>query len=120
MLKEILERVASSETVRLVYVVSYDLTGATNEYAAINKALDAAGYSRDSNLGTNTIPKNLFAGEKTHNYYSDQDSEVEFIKNESTRFRDEVSLILENEAPGKFDKIFVMVSKKESTAIRLN
>ncbi|ENZ4282410.1 TPA: hypothetical protein MYP81_000119 [Citrobacter farmeri] len=119
MLNDILFGVSKQVLLRLVYIVSYDLNGAQNEYAAINKSLEDAGYSRNSSAGEKTIPKNIFAGEKDCSYNSNDMNEKDFINSESLKFRDEVHAILDKEAPGKFDKIFVSVSNKDATSIRL-
>ncbi|ELH8606634.1 hypothetical protein [Enterobacter asburiae] len=118
MLEEIFKDVLQQVNLRLVYIVSYDLNNAQNEYSEINKSLEKAGYSRDSNLGEKTIPKNLFAGEKDK-LISPNLKESDFIKSESLKFKNEVIEIINKEAPDKLDKLFVSVSKKDVTTIRL-
>lgn len=118
MLKEIFKDVLQQVNLRLVYIISYDLNNAQNEYSEINKSLEKAGYSRDSSLGEKTIPKNLFAGEKDK-LISPNLKESDFIKSESLKFKNEVIEIINKEAPDKLDKLFVSVSKKDVTTIRL-
>lgn len=105
--------------VELIYIVSFDLKGASSEYGPINADLDRAGYSRDTNIGESTIPRNLFAGRRKVEYHSGKKDQGKILEEESISFKKEVVGILEKHAPGKFDKVFLSVSPKDNTVIRI-
>ncbi|HED5644221.1 TPA: hypothetical protein R5E59_002409 [Enterobacter cloacae] len=117
MLDEILVGSQQDTEINLVYIVSYDLTNAANEYAKINAILEDAGYSRDTSLGVDTIPENVFAGEKLQSHRPGE--EATLLNKESSRFLAEVIEIIDKEAPGKRKRLFVSVSKKDATSYRL-
>lgn len=116
---ERIQKTMNTEELELIYIVSFDLKGASNEYGPINSDLDNAGYSRDSNIGESTIPRNLFAGKKKVEYDSRYKNLEGVLNEESISFQREVVSILEKHAPGKFDKVFLSVSPKDQTVIRL-
>lgn len=117
MLEEIWDGSEQDVEINLVYIVSYDLTGAENEYSKINAALERAGYSRDTNLGDKTMPQNVFAGEKLQKHKPGEEDAL--IKREAARFLSQASEIIDKEAPAKRTRLFVSVSKKDSTSLRL-
>lgn len=102
----------------LVYTVTFDLKGAEgSEYAKITQALENLGYTRDSDLGEKSLPKNFYAGQKEVLYSEEQDSLEEKIKSEKNDFYHAVTDAVNKEAPGKLDAIFVLVSDRKRTEI---
>lgn len=110
---------ASNKSVTLVFFLSYDLTNARNEYTEINKTLEDAGYSRDSNLGEDSLPRNFFAGKKKVSYNSEQKELKDVIQEQTEDFKEEVSSIINKLAPKKLTKLCVLVSLNSHTGIKI-
>jgi hypothetical protein len=106
-------------SVKLVYFISYDLKDASNEYARIIAALKDLGYTRDTSVGEDTLPKNFYAGQKTISYNREEDSLEGVIEKQLNKFEKEVIGIMDTEAKGKLNKLFVSVSQKKATALRV-
>jgi len=119
LLNRILKEQAKKERVVLIYVLSFDLKDASSEYAKITKALGDLGYSRDSNLGEDSLPRNFYAGQKQVSYDPDDISLVDKIQQETIEFEEVVKKIMGAEAPGKLNKYFVSVSLKTNTGLRI-
>lgn len=117
-LKRVLAELEKAEII-IVYLVSYDLTNASGEYARITRAFDDAGYTRDSNYGEDTLPRNFYAAQKTIKYDGSVEKPEDVIKRESTKFHALIKGIIEEHAQGKLTRLFTSVSEKDRTAIAI-
>lgn len=119
LLKKIMQEKAKKENVTLVYLLSFDLKDASSEYAKITNALAKLGYSRDSSSGEDSLPRNFYAGQKLVSYNSEEISLSDKIQQETEEFERVVLKIMEAEAPGKLNKYFLSVSRKNLTGLRI-
>lgn len=112
----------AGKTASLVFTISYDLkNGESGEYAQIIKALGELGYTRDSSVGEDTLPKNFYAGEKAITYSpGGKPSLQEAIEKESLDFKKKVQNVMKEKANGKLNKLFMSVSLKDTTVIFVN
>ncbi|WP_338539504.1 hypothetical protein [Pectobacterium cacticida] len=121
-LRQVLDDAFHKQEATLIYYVTFDLTGTADDksvYKQIEQAIEAEGYSRDTNIEEDALPYNFYAGQKRITFddrYTDLEKEIDKAKD---KFAEVITTIITSIAPGKLDRLFLSVSDAAHTKIHI-
>ncbi|MEQ9943638.1 hypothetical protein ABRP58_16530 [Pectobacterium aroidearum] len=111
--KIVLEDILHTQKETLIYYVTYDLTNTYDDksvYKKIEDAIEAEGYTRDTNIKEDALPYNFYAGQKAIKFDDRETTLAEEIAKEKDMFKTVITNIINKIAPGKLERLFLSVS----------
>ncbi|WCG83803.1 hypothetical protein [Pectobacterium sp. A5351] len=102
----------------LIYYVTFDLTNTYDDksvYKKIEKAIEAEGYTRDTNIEEDALPYNFYAGQKKITFDARETTLTKAITKEKEAFKNVIISIIDSIAPGKRERLFLSVSDAAHT-----
>ncbi|QHP82389.1 hypothetical protein EO763_22260 [Pectobacterium odoriferum] len=102
----------------LIYYVTFDLTNTYDDksvYKKIEKAIEAEGYTRDTNIEEDALPYNFYAGQKKITFDARETTLTKEITKEKKAFEKAITTIITDIAPRKLERLFLSVSDATHT-----
>ncbi|MBN3237676.1 hypothetical protein H5A33_06610 [Pectobacterium brasiliense] len=107
----------------LLYYVTFDLKNTFDDksvYKKIEKAIEAEGYTRDTNIEEDALPYNFYAGQKKITFDSSDTTLLKEIAKEKEAFKNVITSIIDSIAPGKRERLFLSVSDAAHTKFHVD